>query len=245
MAGGNVRKYKKRNLKRRWNRRRTQGGRMPVAYIRRGVFRQYNDVDPFPPSQVVKFTYTQTVPLTSGTGGIYGTEQAYRLNSLYDPDLTGVGHQPYGHDQMALIYRQYKVVGVNIKINWTAPDAQGMLCAACITNPNDTYSTSGKGADDLAEKPMCHVKSISNSGSQKMEWRQYMPMSELVGVTKSQFRNSTGTPYCALFGTNPSDMPLLRLNVANLYGNAGQKVYARTTITYYTQVFERLVQVQS
>jgi len=34
----------------------------------------------------------------------------FRANSIFDPDFTGVGHQPLSHDQYALRYSQYRVV---------------------------------------------------------------------------------------------------------------------------------------
>lgn len=241
----NKRRFGKKNPKRRWNRNRTQGGRMPANKISRGVFRRYNDVDPFPPSQLVKFTYGQTVVLTSGTGGIYGSEQVYRLNSLYDPDLTGLGHQPYGHDEMANLYRNYKVVGVGIDIKFSSPTDNGIVCAAAILNPNDTFSTTGKATDTLAEKTMCSTKILNNTGSQKVEMKQYLPMHTIVGVTKEQFKNSIGAPYAALFGASPVDQARLAVNVCSIGSASGAGVSCRIKLTYYTQVYERKVQDQS
>jgi hypothetical protein len=34
----------------------------------------------------------------------------YRMNGINDPNLSGIGTQPLGHDQMALYYKQYTVV---------------------------------------------------------------------------------------------------------------------------------------
>lgn len=55
----------------------------------------------------------QTLTCTTGVP----TVRQYRLNSLFDPDFTGVGHQPYGFDQIVLMgYQAYCVYGVKYKI---------------------------------------------------------------------------------------------------------------------------------
>lgn len=47
---------------------------------------------------------------------VTSTCHVFRLNSLYDPDYTGAGHQPYGYDQMSTFWTDYRVVGVRWKL---------------------------------------------------------------------------------------------------------------------------------
>lgn len=42
----------------------------------------------------------------------------YSANSLYDPDTTGVGHQPIGFDQIMLMYEQFTVTHARIKVTF-------------------------------------------------------------------------------------------------------------------------------
>jgi len=39
------------------------------------------------------------------------TQINYRLNSIFDPQYSVGGHQPAFHDQWALLYQRYRVVG--------------------------------------------------------------------------------------------------------------------------------------
>lgn len=46
----------------------------------------------------------------------FQTQNKFSLNGLYDPDISGIGHQPYGFDQMMSLYNTYVVLGAKIKI---------------------------------------------------------------------------------------------------------------------------------
>ncbi len=64
--------------------------------------------DPFPARLTVRLRYSTTVSLTSGGAGVPAVH-LFRANGIFDPDFTGVGHQPYGHDQLQAIYNHYRV----------------------------------------------------------------------------------------------------------------------------------------
>lgn len=52
------------------------------------------------------------------SGALAGSLATYiiRANSCFDPDFTGVGHQPMGFDQLMAIYERYCVVGTKFKL---------------------------------------------------------------------------------------------------------------------------------
>lgn len=58
---------------------------------------------------VGRLRYADTISLTGVTAGI-PVWHLFRANSIYDPDYTSVGHQPYGHDTYASIYNHYQVL---------------------------------------------------------------------------------------------------------------------------------------
>lgn len=246
MAPKGKKSFKKGKGKKSFFRKKNQisGGPLKTGYKGSGVFSKFNGVDPFPPSQVVKMKYCETIVCTSGTSGIYGTEKAFRLNSIYDPNYTGAGHQPYGHDELATLYNKYKVTGVLIDLEWTSPTSGGVICSAVIRQANDSYTTTGKATDSVNEKPMAHTETLNQYGKGKMRWVQYMPMHEIIGVTKEQFRTNINDTYCAQFGQNP-ESPLLLLNACSVGSGTGDSVSCRVNLTYYVQVFDRLVQTQS
>lgn len=59
----------------------------------------------FPKSFRCKMRYFDTVAISTGVS-VAGT-YVFSANGLYDPDVTGTGHQPMGFDQMMLSYEHY------------------------------------------------------------------------------------------------------------------------------------------
>lgn len=60
------------------------------------------------------FKWCQQTSINPGIGAI--ADKVFRANDLYDPDYTGVGHQPYGFDQLMTLYSHYTVLGSKIKV---------------------------------------------------------------------------------------------------------------------------------
>lgn len=56
----------------------------------------------------VLLTYYHTQAFASA--GVAHAGYQFRMNSIEDPDLTGAGHHPYGHNQWETLYRQYNVI---------------------------------------------------------------------------------------------------------------------------------------
>lgn len=213
--------------------------------VSRGPLNQYVSADPFPPSKFSKLTYTESFTFTSGAGGILGSEQRMSLNSIFDPNMTGTGHQPYGHDQMALLYKNYKVYAVSFKLVFNNPSADGMYVGVRVCNPNDTQSITGLTGPVLQEAPMSTTRMINNTGKQVIVISQYFPMSTLLGLTPLQFKAATASPFSALFGNSPGNQPTLHFAAGSTAGATGDSIHCQCSVTYYTQAYERIVLGQS
>lgn len=64
-------------------------------------------VNGFPEVLRTTLRYQDNYTLTSSSGS--AAQNIFRLNSLFDPDYTGAGHQPLYFDQIAAIYGNYRV----------------------------------------------------------------------------------------------------------------------------------------
>lgn len=65
--------------------------------------------------------FSSRVTLTLPAGGLT-TTHIFSANGLYDPDITGIGHQAIGFDQMMLLYDHYTVVGSKIVVDFRNDD---------------------------------------------------------------------------------------------------------------------------
>jgi len=74
----------------------------------------------FPQKMVMTHKYCDKVQLTSTLGVI--TNYLFSTNGLYDPNITGTGHQPAYFDQMTPIYNNYTVIMSRIKVTFWADD---------------------------------------------------------------------------------------------------------------------------
>lgn len=52
------------------------------------------------------------------TGAVLAGGYVFTCNGLYDPNITGVGHQPMGFDQMMLFYEHYTVLKSKITVSF-------------------------------------------------------------------------------------------------------------------------------
>lgn len=66
----------------------------------------------FPQTKMSKLSYVKAGQMTVSSGAT--ASQIFSANSLYDPDVTGAGHQPYGFDQWSAFYNHYVVTGAKI-----------------------------------------------------------------------------------------------------------------------------------
>nr|QTE03410.1 MAG: putative capsid protein [Phoenicopteridae CRESS-DNA-virus sp.] len=66
----------------------------------------------FPTKIITILRYVNAHAAVSTSGGI--STIVYRMNGPFDPDLTGIGHQPMYWDRYAAIYQSYRVLGARL-----------------------------------------------------------------------------------------------------------------------------------
>ena len=104
--------------------------------IVRGVMSKMYTMGAFPQQLFAKHIYSDSVLLALNVGGSCSGPHVFRLNSLFDPDFTGTGHQPQGYDNMALQYNRYIVYGCPSRLS-----SQSTICPVQVVCQGSTTST--------------------------------------------------------------------------------------------------------
>lgn len=201
--------------------------------------------DPFPPSMHRKFQYAETFSFSTGTAGVLGTEQVMRLNSLFDPNKTGTGHQPYGYDQLlGVIYGYYRVQHADVEILFTTPGSTAdIYCAALVSGKSNTLSLTGMTLDRATEIPRVASAHLSTSGTRAAVIRFSVPIHVLFGVSRSVVANDDG--YASFNTTNPANEATCSFSVGSYSGAAGETVTAQFKVTYSAVIYDRIGLAQS
>lgn len=168
---------------------------------------------PFPLRYDVQLTYGVNVALSTVGSLPTGSSYAFRMNSAYDPDFTGIGEQPYQWDQVSAMYSQYIVKGVYIDLSFNDPTSSGLWVGYSIhtaTTTNDTPA--GKTLGDVMSRPVFRFAPLTDYGNQVVTMREHVPMHQVFGLTKGQYMNVVDQ-FGAATSTNPLSVAFLDLGL--------------------------------
>ena len=85
---------------------------------------------PFGKQFYTTLRYNEAHTFSAGGAANFASSYKFNLNSLYDPNESGLGHQPMGFDELMSIYEKYTVVGAKITVcflgDTTVPSVVGL-----------------------------------------------------------------------------------------------------------------------
>jgi hypothetical protein len=93
----------------------------------------------FPDRIMSKLRYHDAETLTSTAGSL--GKYVYRWNSTFDPDASGVGHQPMFRDTFAGIYDHYAVVRASATVKFINSSSVAMFVGMVTDDDTTTSST--------------------------------------------------------------------------------------------------------
>lgn len=180
--------YKRKTAKKRPYRKKRYGRRRaPRTVVQRGL-------GPIAPRQIVRLKYSENISRTLTS--TITSDYVYNMNSIFDPNLSGTGHQPLGRDQWGQFYRNYRVFGFSYNIS-IAPSSD--ICRYTIV-PNRN-----SGAfiihDEAAEQPRGMTKYVGFQGGTATNIRGHYSLPQIAGVSTSQYKADQN--YQASMGSNP------------------------------------------
>lgn len=219
--------------------RKTRGGFKPLRSVATVRSLAAKMADPFPQRKFCKLRYSDNILLTAPNTNL-SYEYILSLNGLFDPDITGTGHQPYGFDTMAVIYNNYIVRGAYVSLEWYDPSADGQIVGYRMQGT----SVSGLTISALEEAPLTTCSSISNTGNQKKIHLVYVNPWDCIGCTKGQYVNDINNNGAAV-GANPATQAYIRLFTSSTQAATSTTVKIKFEITYYCEFWNRNTLTQS
>jgi hypothetical protein len=171
----------------------------------------------------------------SGASGVLN-KHTFSCNNIYDPDVSGTGSQPLGHDEWSAFYTNYVVHHAEAKI--TVVPANSQTIPVIVGLRTEAADTSWTDYDRLVENDSnsyCVMPpSISNPA---IHLKQTCDLARFFNVTDIK---DNETRLGATFGAGPSDQAYFCV-----WGQAVDKgttwsAHVLIEITYYVEVSQPL-----
>ena len=226
-------------------RRRAPARKYKKKGIRRGGQRTTNvnkSLQPFPSRYICKMKYCQALNGVGGPpGNGYGNYQ-FLANSIWDPDSTGVGHQPYGTDLLSQIYNRYRVISCSYVIGGTVLNAGNEVNSIIGVLPGNEGATVSGGIAEFQENPRSKYITQYVGNEKILKGKIYVPA--LVGRTKSQYM--ADDRYQAMTNASPAELAVINLYFGFLDGTlATATADLNITLEYTVEFFDTKKQLQS
>lgn len=149
----------------------------------------------WPAELFVRMVYSDYRILTASTNE---AEYVYRINSLYDPDVTGVGGQPDGFDEVNDLYSRYTVLAAKWTVSAFSNAAAGR--AKLVAVPSISTSPIGL-TDEAAGLPDARACICSFAGSPARVSHK-LGIGQVAGVSQEQI--SIDSAFSAAVTASPS-----------------------------------------
>lgn len=177
------------------------------------------------------FIYNDTVFLNPGLGAT--AEHDFRLSSLFDPDQTGIGHQPTNFDQLMLLYERYCVYEVEYRITFVSDlSSTNYIVGATVCDLN----TAAVDRRVLIENGQTQwgVLGLTTSSNQ-ITFRGTCDIAKSHGVTKKAM---IGDPdYSGSSSTNPIENIFLKIWAGDIFlGSDPPQISAIVELRMKTQL---------
>jgi hypothetical protein len=163
--------------------------------------------------------YGESHQLTVAAGVVQ--QYVYNLNSIFDPNRTGAGHQPMGYDQLAPFFNRYRVNSCTYTIRVLGGGLASYPAVMVAVPSNNT--TAYVGTAEAIENPlsdfrMCGTYYTADVIHRKVDLAQFNGVSSAAYVAGQNFE--------AAIGGSPTETMVLTIVTDNQGGAANVLAYA-------------------
>lgn len=195
---------------------------------------------PVPDRIFTKLRYAEFFDLAPQSAGTLGMVSYSFRSSLFDPNYTGLGHQPLWHDQLQTMYGKYRVTGMKYRFV-LANTNTSQLCTCAVEMADGPPQLPAVGYTTILERRNVRPVNLNPSAAGPTIVSGFVPIGKPHGMTKSDVM--ADEDFEANFGSNP-----VRMTYINLYcvtQNTSAIVNVQASITYYVEIQRRNLISQS
>lgn len=183
--------------------------------------KSYIPKQPFGHQYWCKMHYNMNLNLAASAGATNGF--IFNANSIFDPEQTGVGHQPYFRDTLAAIYNAYVVTHCKMTVLATANTNCILTC-----RPTTSAAVPINGTLE-AERPRCTKAYLTATGNAR-KLTKSISMHTLFGRTKSAITDEDD--FRGVTGNNPSQRGYLAISITNPDTTSTCDIYGTVTMEF-------------
>lgn len=156
------------------------------------------------PHRYIKLRYCEQ--FFASLAAATANSQVMNLNSAFDPDRTGSGHQPYGFDTMSTLYNRYRVLKTNWRINFAPSSAVYNATVFPLNGLLSSSPTTGATFLTACEQQRSVMRAIAASG-RSVEYRGQVDLMRLAGTTRIEYL--ADDRYEATVAASPTELMVL------------------------------------
>lgn len=184
----------------------------------------------FPKQMKIMHRYAESVNVTSTTGILQNYN--FTCNGMFDPDITGSGHQPLYFDQMTAIYDHYTVIASKIYVE-CVPSATSEDAFRIAILINDDTTTTPTDMSTIIEQAQSTYRTVPANANNVYSLNKSWSAKKTFGGSVLGNDNLQGTA-----ASNPTEQSYFTLSVQ---GSGANTVVANFNITIeYIAIWEEL-----
>lgn len=186
-----------------------------------------------PDRMLLKLPYYEAIKWSGNTAAFYD----WNLNSIYDPNRTGVGHQPLGYDQWKSFYNRYRVYGVTVRFSATnladVPVRVGII--------GDNLASGSAYLSDQSKFEQPHMKTFILGSAQGMNtktFKTFFSCARIQGSPKSRYNSDN--QFQSQWESSPVETICGHVIGASLDGQTALNVMWDIHMIFHIEAFDRL-----
>jgi len=180
----------------------------------------------------LRYTQTSTIDALPYNAAMGTNINVLRVNSIFDPDQTGTGHQPLWRDQIALMYNRYRVHGMKYVLSVNGNKTRMTEIALVVASneaPEDKWSTA-------CERKGTRIIQVPPGLSHTLTYTGFIRPGTPYGLTPRQMKADEA--FFATMGLNPAKGTFMCIYVVTHDTTA--RIDYDLHLTYYVELFDKV-----